>query len=145
MRPPGMLGLEGQGSLPSLGGDTRPASRDNAQPKQKVPRSVAFDMNVSGGDGQLLYGDTAGGRGGSMSRVLSLRAAKGVSSLYDFNADDPAELLASGADLPSMRGVPGMLSSASPRAKMARSKAAPATNNRPAYVRPLLPYPTRNY
>eukprot|EP01048_Picozoa_sp_COSAG05_P022557 COSAG05_NODE_4559_length_1461_cov_13.800641_2_plen_63_part_01 len=63
---------------------------------------------MSDTDPQLLYGgQSTGPDGGTMSRVLSLRGAKSVGSLYEFNAEDPQELLASGCDLPSMRTVPG--------------------------------------
>lgn len=131
------------GPLPALvvgGRDGQPPAenRRGGPTKPGGGRRVAFSAGDEMGEGQLLYGGAAmaGAPGaGTMSRVLSLRSAKGVSSLYDFNPDDPAELLASGCDLPSMRGIPDVLSASSPRAKAAaKTMRVPATNKRPAYV-----------
>ena len=81
----------------------------------------------------MLYGNDAPGTG-TMSRVLSLRTTKSAGSLFNFNAEDPQELLATAFDLPSMRGVPETL--ASPRATMRRAAGmSAAIAERPAYVR----------
>jgi hypothetical protein len=93
----------------------------------------------------MLYGAAAGGdvpaASGTMSRVLSLRTTKSAGSLFNFNAEDPQELLATAFDLPSMRGVPETL--ASPRTKMRRAAGmSTAMAERPAYVRrPPLSHP----
>ena len=105
-----------EGPLPSLNvssgvsngpQEPQPDGRQQAR-KSTVPRGVRFNAsNESLGDGQMLYGGGNGGGQapgtGTMSRVLSLRTAKSAGSLFNFNPEDPAELLATAADLPSMR------------------------------------------
>lgn len=130
------------GPLPSLNvsssagaGIPQQNGRANDGPKPPGKRKVNFDH---GTDGPMLYGGTAAGDSpgsGTMSRVLSLRTTKSAGSLFNFNAEDPQELLATAYDLPSMRGVPDTLTS--PRAKMHRAAgiSTAAMAERPAYVR----------
>ena len=137
------------GPLPSLNvsssagaGVPQQEGRNGGGPKPPGKRKVNFD---GGTEGQMLYGGAAGGDAmpgsGTMSRVLSLRTTKSAGSLFNFNAEDPQELLATAFDLPSMRGVPETL--ASPRAKMRRAAGmSTAMAERPAYVRG--PFPARS-
>ena len=129
------------GPLPSLNvsssaGGGVPQQNGGANGGPKPPkRKVNFDHSA---EGQMLYGGAAGGgeapASGTMSRVLSLRTTKSAGSLFNFNAEDPQELLATAFDLPSMRGVPETL--ASPRTKMRRAAGmSTAMADRPAYVR----------
>jgi len=125
------------GPLPSLnvssGGGGVPQQHGgggNGRGKAPGKRKVNFDHST---EGAMLYGNDAPGTG-TMSRVLSLRTTKSAGSLFNFNAEDPQELLATAFDLPSMRGVPETL--ASPRAKMRRAAGmSAAIAERPAYVR----------
>jgi hypothetical protein len=125
------------GPLPSLnvsssaGGPGVPQD-DRGGPKPPK-RKVNFDASA---EGQMLYGGGGGEApgAGTMSRVLSLRTTKSAGSLFNFDAEDPQELLATAFDLPSMRGVPEKL--ASPRSKMRRAAGmSSAMADRPAYVR----------
>lgn len=126
------------GPLPSLnvsssaGGPGVPQN-DMAGGPKPPKRKVNFDASA---EGQMLYGGGGGGEApgsDTMSRVLSLRTTKSAGSLFNFNAEDPAELLATAFDLPSMRGVPEQL--ASPRTKKRAAGMSSAMADRPAYVR----------
>lgn len=143
-----------EGPLPSLNvssgvsngpQEPQPDGRQQAR-KSTVPRGVRFNAsNESLGDGQMLYGGGNGGGQapgtGTMSRVLSLRTAKSAGSLFNFNPEDPAELLATAADLPSMRGMSDKL--ASPRSTARRTGGMSKIPHRPAYVRAATLRPRR--
>lgn len=108
----------------------------------KAKRTVAFNAAATGQEeeevGDIFYGNNTGGGAGTMSRVLSLRNTKDVGSLYNFNPDDPAELLASALDLPAMRDMPADLQQASPRSRKAKTiRAAPPPRDSQPVLMPL--------
>ena len=126
------VGLDG---MPENPGGRSAKSNADGRGSKKVGFNQSATVPAGNGGGDIFYGGEAGGNA-TMSRVLSLRSTKDVSSLYNFNPDDPNELLGSSMDLPAMRDMPEGLAQASPRARKARTvRALPPDSDRPAVVR----------